>query len=264
MLKERLISALIGAPLVLAIAYVGGWPLFALVLCLSMVGIHEFASLFGRRNVHPNSVILYSLTAAVLLSAMERGFETQMIILAVGIAASMVLEILKDSKNMAEPITIVFGIMYIPFLFSFLLRLSGLGTKYAILLVLCTWATDTFAYFAGMRFGRHSLAPVLSPRKSWEGAVGGFLGAVLVGLVACHILGLTSLTERLVLPTGVSISAQLGDLAESALKRYCEAKDSGNLIRGHGGVLDRFDSMIFASPVAYILVRLLSRKVGLP
>lgn len=262
MLRERILSAIIGAPLVLAIAYLGGWPLFALVLCLSLAGMYELSALFARRNVHTGSWF-YAVGVAALLSAMIPGFELQAMVLAVGITGSMALEVGKDSKNVTGPMASVFSVAYVPFLFSFLLRLSLIETRYAVLVVICTWATDTFAYFVGMRFGKHRMAPTLSPKKSWEGSAGGLLGAILVGLAACYTLGINSTVVRLTIPVAVGVSAQVGDLAESALKRFCEAKDSGNVIPGHGGVLDRFDSMIFAAPTAYILLRLLSLGGGL-
>jgi phosphatidate cytidylyltransferase len=126
------------------------------------------------------------------------------------------------------------------------------GRDWVLLAVFSTFAVDTAAYFAGRRFGRHSLAPAISPGKTWEGAVAGFLAAPGAVMLLAHVLGLEMGVERLALiGVLVGVFAQVGDLAESKLKRVTGVKDSGGLIPGHGGILDRLDSIVLTGVVVY-------------
>ena len=152
-----------------------------------------------------------------------------------------------------------FGVCYVPIMLSFLYqtRAMGDGAYLVWLIYLSSWGCDTCAYCVGMLFGKHRLAPVLSPKKSIEGAVGGVVGAALLGFIYANLFG-SQMAElhspRLSCTAACAISAvisQIGDLAASAIKRNHNIKDYGRLIPGHGGILDRFDSMIFTAPAIY-------------
>ncbi len=147
-----------------------------------------------------------------------------------------------------------FGVLYVAWLLGHLILTRQLadGPFLIFFLFLTTWANDTAAYYVGTFWGRHQMAPVISPRKTWEGAVGGVLGSVAAAF-ACRAWFLESFgaTETLVFGLAIGLAAPLGDLAESVLKRSAGVKDSGHLIPGHGGVLDRVDSLIFTAPVFY-------------
>jgi phosphatidate cytidylyltransferase len=125
-----------------------------------------------------------------------------------------------------------------------------------VVLFLIGWATDTFAYYVGRSIGKRPLAPAVSPKKTWEGAIGGTLGALLAGvLLKLSILPFINWVHVLVLTLIVAVVGQLGDLAESRMKRAAGVKDSGRLLPGHGGMLDRFDALILAAPAAYLYLR---------
>lgn len=126
-----------------------------------------------------------------------------------------------------------------------------MGCKLIWLLFLCTWASDTFAYFVGTAIGSHKIAPSISPNKTVEGILGSFLGTVLTAVVFGHFLFGFELMIMMILGVIMAIAATLGDLAESMIKRFAGVKDSGFLIPGHGGVLDRFDSLLFTAPIFY-------------
>ena len=126
-----------------------------------------------------------------------------------------------------------------------------MGCKLIWLLFLCTWASDTFAYFVGTAIGSHKIAPSISPNKTVEGILGSFLGTVLTSVVFGHFLFGFELMHMMILGVIMAIAATLGDLAESMIKRFAGVKDSGFLIPGHGGVLDRFDSLLFTAPIFY-------------
>jgi phosphatidate cytidylyltransferase len=136
----------------------------------------------------------------------------------------------------------------------------GMAPGVAWIYCICaiTWIQDTAAYFVGRRFGRNKMAPVLSPKKTWEGAAGGLLGSILAGVVCVPLLGLpiTLLAGGLLGLVG-GIVGPLGDLSESLIKRQVGLKDAGNLIPGHGGILDRADSLLFTAPLLYYLIKLL-------
>ena len=156
-----------------------------------------------------------------------------------------------------------FGIVYVPIFLSFMYMVRCLnGGQYFIWLIfISSWVCDTCAYFVGSAIGKHKLAPVLSPKKSIEGAIGGVLGAALVAFIFGYfveykIFGGTNNGIKYVIICSVgAVISQIGDLAASGIKRNKEIKDYGNLIPGHGGILDRFDSVIFASPFIYLLVQ---------
>lgn len=149
------------------------------------------------------------------------------------------------------------GILYLGWLgsrYTALIQLDS-GYKWIVLALFCTFASDTTAYFAGGLIGRHKMAPSISPAKSWEGAFGGMAGAIVVGALTSWILNLPlSLCQAIALAAATSIFAQAGDLVESLFKRNMGAKDSGTALPGHGGILDRVDSILFAGLAVYYYV----------
>jgi phosphatidate cytidylyltransferase len=150
----------------------------------------------------------------------------------------------------------IFGVFYIGFFLAYFIALKSQGTERGkdllLLLAFTVWAGDTAAYFVGSAIGKHKLAPKISPKKSWEGSIAN----VAASLLMAHIARLTFIqsidgTDVLILGFAISVIGQLGDLFESVLKRAAEIKDSGNILPGHGGILDRIDSLIFTAPVLY-------------
>ena len=146
------------------------------------------------------------------------------------------------------------GIVYVPFLLGTLLLIRGIpgGARWILYLLAMTWIVDAGGYFVGKAFGRHSMAPRISPKKTWEGAVGGALVGIMASVWAAPWLpGHTTRVEMLCLGLVLSVTGQLGDLVESAFKRQAQVKDSGNFLPGHGGMLDKVDSLLFNAPVLY-------------
>jgi len=168
-----------------------------------------------------------------------------------------------------EALVTVAGIFYVGWLLCHLLLLRGLGSgtgwdtgfRWLILAFLCTWVGDSVAYFVGINLGRHKLAPGISPNKSVEGAVGGGIGTVAVGWLWGPLVGVAPWLGALI-TAGAYVFSVLGDLTESALKRYAGVKDSGRILPGHGGVLDRFDSSLFVLPYIYYIALLVLRYGG--
>jgi len=213
-----------------------------------------------------------SVIGLVLSAAVDKAHYS-VPILAIAILAIM-LEALYNYKN-GQWVTSValtsFGVLYIGLLFGHFILLRQMPGQQVPLLahftldrgeallwvvLLGTWASDTFAYFFGVAFGKHKLIPAVSPKKSVEGAVAGFVGSILV-VMALGVKWLDYAPEKVLgLAVIIAIFAPLGDLVESILKRNCEIKDSGNFFPGHGGVLDRCDSLLYAIPLAYYYITL--------
>ncbi|MDH3659137.1 MAG: phosphatidate cytidylyltransferase [Alphaproteobacteria bacterium] len=265
-LKWRILSAVVLAPAVLALVIWGVWP-FALlaavaVVLLAMEWRHLMAARFNQRT--GDLAGLAAGLCALLIVAMAAvgwyrpAISTIAICLGIaGIAAPM-LKIL--------PTWPFVGIAYLslPMLAMIWLRgLPEIGLAILLWLLLVVWATDIMAYVFGRWIGGRRLAPSISPGKTWAGLWGGMAGAALVGALAAFLIGPFRPLPSIALAAGLAGVAQLGDLAESALKRQAGVKDSGGLIPGHGGLFDRLDGLLFAAPVL-ALVALLAGRQGWP
>jgi phosphatidate cytidylyltransferase len=141
-------------------------------------------------------------------------------------------------------------LIYLILIYNFDLAGVQIGRKLIWLPILATWMTDTSAYFTGLNFGKNKLAPQISPKKTIEGALGGIIGSIIIVLIYGSYLAI-NIKERILLGVLLSIASQLGDLVESSFKRDAQIKDSGDIIPGHGGILDRFDSLLFTLPLTY-------------
>ncbi len=153
---------------------------------------------------------------------------------------------------------IIFGLLYLPFLLGHLVLLRVLieGQQWIFMTLMAIMGCDTFAYFVGSRIGKHKLYPAVSPNKSIEGGIGGLVGAMVAVLIAKYtFLPIIGVFDALLLGLFLGVVGQMGDLFESLLKRACTVKDSGSMIPGHGGILDRLDSLLFAFPVVYYVAK---------
>ena len=150
--------------------------------------------------------------------------------------------------------------LYTGWLLAHLVSLRELpqGFHFVLLVLVATWSTDTFAYFVGITIGKHRLAPVLSPKKSVEGSIGGVIGSVVASVIIGYLDSHMPITNYIIIGLLVGIVGQVGDLAESALKRMAGVKDAGTFIPGHGGILDRFDSMFLTAPIVYYYLRIIN------
>lgn len=253
----RVISALVIIPLVLFVVYQGG-PWFALVvLLLAMLGAYEFFRLLFNQAIHLQTVLGFA-GVALILALVYLHFFDQLFHLAFLSFFLHSISALGGGKNrsLADSALAFWGVIYIGGLFSYLLllRMAPGGELYTFLLLIGVWSHDTLAYMVGVRWGTHKLAPAISPNKSVEGSLAGILGTMII-FFSWSILWPDHLTlspgPALLLALGIAVFAQLGDLLESALKRHFSVKDSGSIMPGHGGVLDRCDSLMLAAPFVY-------------
>jgi phosphatidate cytidylyltransferase len=264
LLKTRVIAALIFAPAVLALVVLGGLALKIACLFLAWLMFWEFASLtLGPSNAWLK-VVGYGLVSVVAARTVDLGpavpFELllplgTLVVLAVVLSQPEPIE-----GSMKRAAFVFLGTAYCGGLIPYLSRLRELehGAALAIMALFCTWGADTGAYLVGRAFGRHKLYPKVSPGKTWEGLAGGLVFGVGVAFLVRYLfrmeLGIVHVAVIGVIGAAFGL---VGDLAESLMKRSVGAKDSGTLIPGHGGVLDRFDAVMFVTPAVYAYVALL-------
>lgn len=262
-LKLRVASALVLGPLALGVAIVGGWA-FDLLMALTLVLMAiEWRALTKARIDGPGAALVAGVTlavglAALLLGALERPAEGLALLLA-GAPIAAVLAWRLGFPALWTGIGVVY--LGLPLLALIWLRsIADVGLVLLMWLLIVVWTTDTAAYFVGRGLGGPRLAPRISPSKTWSGLCGGVLGAGLVGVVAAALAGLERPVQAGWAGAVLALVAQAGDLAESALKRRAGVKDSGSIIPGHGGLLDRADSLMFAAPAWAGFVLLLGPK----
>ena len=258
---ERIISALIGAPLFLGLIYMGGPYTAIMVVVLTLLSLREFLQIGEKMGVR----VWYKLTTIVsvvwLICLLIGGQEWMLSILVFWLLIGLGRLALTFPKTSLSDVNFnLLAVFYAVVLLShlYLLRQLSSGINLTFLTICLVWATDTGAYFIGRQFGKHLLAPQVSPKKTVEGSLGGILFSMVVAMVFWRIFGGATWLRYIFVGVIIGISAQIGDLFESALKRSAGVKDSGKLIPGHGGILDRFDSLIFALPLVYYGVKLLS------
>ena len=253
MLKYRIASAVILIPIVLGSVYFGGLGFFAVVTLALLIAGYEFFDLARRVGHRPIPALGLALIVLFLFNAYARaGWELE--ILTVALVGSLVLAIFWREDDWIASWALTFaGALYVGWLGAYTIRVRELpnGLIWAVLALVTIWATDTGAYFVGTRLGRHGFFTAISPKKTWEGAIGGWVAATLVMLVLGSLFAGLEPVKALLFGFGLSIAATFGDLAESLLKRQTGVKDSGNLVPGHGGLLDRIDSLLFGAAFAY-------------
>jgi len=272
MLKQRVITALCGLPiLIAAIWFNKPLPWFTILVAIwGALAAFEFYGLVTTTKVPPLTyfgliwTLLFILSRnSELLSILEPHFDLDLItpiLLTSAVIISLIWLLLRPQRGTTAFTSWAWtmaGILYVGWLLSYLVALRGLDAHgYWVFLALFTnFGSDTAAFFAGRAWGKRRLAPRISPGKTWEGAIAGVFGAIIVSVGLATLLSLPiSYGQTVLLGLLVSILGQLGDLAESLFKRNIGVKESGKLIPGHGGLLDRMDSVVFAGVVVYYYV----------
>jgi phosphatidate cytidylyltransferase len=256
---SRIFVAAAALPAVLGLVWLGGWWLFVLVAVGVLVALHEFYEM--TRPLRPLVAAGFAAGVLVLLGAHLGGHEWT---LAAFLSVFVLAFVLTGIAETRAPATVaisatVLGVAWIGFGLAHLLLLRGIPEHARLAcftVLLAVFAADTVAYFAGRAFGRRKLAPILSPGKTWEGFVAGSAAAIFVTFVALYEDKESFLVvwQAVVLGVVIALAEAAGDLFESALKRDMQVKDTGQLLAGHGGLLDRIDSLLFAIPAAYYLI----------
>lgn len=261
MFKTRLISGILLVIAALLTIISGGYVLFFTLLCISLIGMQELYKAMGIHEDRTGLLEIVGYLGAVLYYiSLVLGFESYgLMAVLVSLILVMFVYVFTYPKYHANQVMAAFfGVVYVAVMLSFILMTRNLpdGKFIVWLIFLCSWGCDTCAYCVGMLIGKHKMAPVLSPKKSVEGGVGGVVGAALLGVIYAAATQGPMVEYAVICGIGALIS-MVGDLAASAIKRNQGIKDYGKLIPGHGGILDRFDSVIFTAPVIYYLAKII-------
>jgi phosphatidate cytidylyltransferase len=269
---KRYLSGIVFIPILILLSGLGGLFFLFLIDLVILLGSIEFYGMARRKGTNP--LMVPGIASGLILSwfAYWTGGTNLVPVLTLVLIALMITELMrKDPSNALYRIAATeLGVVYVGLMASHLVLLRelpritgesyGAGSRYVLLVFLVTWGCDTAAYLIGRRWGRHPLIERVSPKKSVEGSVGGLVFAVAFSLLAKFwFAGFLSLGQSLSLGLLVGAFGQLGDLVESLIKRDVNTKDSSGTIPGHGGVLDRFDSLLFTAPLAYYYLRILLR-----
>ena len=257
-LTKRIIAGIFGIPIIIGACYLGGIYFLIFSMIVSSLALKELFGMFEVKNIR---ILKYpAIFISILLLALSY-FDFDIVsVFSLIVFLILTSEIFRKEKNPLNPIVTVFGFLYItlPFIFlNILLKENqpGIDLNIVIYIFILIWVCDTSAYFAGRLLGKHKLSEI-SPKKTWEGSVSGLIMSILVSVgISFAFPDKITFANALSIGLITGIFSQTGDLFESLLKRYCGVKDSSDLIPGHGGILDRFDSLIFVAPVVFVYLK---------
>jgi len=259
----RTVVAIIGIPFVAAACYFGGILFLIFTLGIGLLSFHEFSVMAGHKESYVNRPLGFIAIAAIVINGYVSltGFEFLFLIF---IPVLILSELFRDKESAILNLGgTLLGVLYIGLCSYSLIKIREFSSYSPLLyeqggflvisVMVSIWACDSAAFFIGSAIGRHKLFPRVSPKKSWEGAIAGFIFSVITMIAArAVILDFLTISDVIVIGLITGIFGQIGDLAESLLKRDAGVKDSSNLIPGHGGIFDRFDSLLFTAPLVYI------------
>jgi phosphatidate cytidylyltransferase len=267
-LRTRVLSALVIGPVVGLGVWAGGWAFFALMLAVAGVAGYEFSRMMRHAGHCPLTPAVLAIIALFFLDAAFPGRAIAHHGLVWIVILSISWQIIRYRQGATPTVDwalTIAGGLYVGWLLSHFVALRSLpdGLAWTCMALLATWASDSGAYFVGCAIGRHKLCPRLSPGKTWEGIGGGLIGGLLagaiVGALAMHWLGAIGLMHGVLIGLLAAVASPFGDLAISMMKREAGVKDSGSIIPGHGGMLDRTDSLMFVVVITYYFATWVAR-----
>ena len=261
MLKQRLLTAAIGIPILITVLLSNPTWLTVAIAIVSVAGLFEFYQTVGLTE--NRFLCILGLTGAILIcfgNLFDIGYVLAMVYLG-AVVLCVVMLFSHSTVSVSEVALIIFGLIYVPYFMSHIVFVRHMadGRILVWMIFVGAFATDTFAYFTGILLGRHRLAPAISPKKTVEGAIGGVIGCggcfLLFGYIVEAYFGLNfDMTALCILGILCAAVSEIGDLVASLIKRQYGVKDFGNLLPGHGGILDRFDSILFVAPLVYLFL----------
>ncbi len=262
----RIISSIIGIPILIFFIIYGRLPLYLAVLVISLIGMYElYKAVSGRiKLVHFAGFLLECVYINGLLAESIPLSDMRVIACLFMMLILFMMVVFNKTINIIDGAITVFGFFYVGIMLSLICYIRDFSLMFAWLPFIFAFGSDTGAYFIGSKFGKHKLAPELSPKKSVEGAVGGIVSSMLIsGIYGAVCSMFFSLAYEFIISFVImgaigSVLGQIGDLAASSIKRYVGIKDFGNFMPGHGGVLDRFDSVLFTLPLVYVCMLILA------
>jgi phosphatidate cytidylyltransferase len=265
---QRILTSIVAIPIVLVFVWFGGWWAFAASALVVVLGINELHTMMIHEGYHPMIGVSLVLSLLFLLAAMFPQLRLTLLEIGLSIAVLVSFPLLFFRKKLEGAmldwsLTLAIAI-YLGWPMSLFPQLRGYevgfssGLCWVLIVLLGVWGFDTGAFFSGRFFGRHKLAPKISPAKTWEGVIGGMIFSIAFSLLLTVIPLKISWYLAIVLGILIGVAATLGDLAESLIKRQTHVKDSGHFMPGHGGILDRVDSILFAVIVVFVFMQLVA------
>jgi phosphatidate cytidylyltransferase len=259
-LKQRIVTGVLGGILFLFLVYVGDVWYSLLVLLLAILGLFEFLSMAGIRAYSFPGMISYLLMLGILWPQLSFLYRIEipfsLLLMSVTFLLLLYSVIRKNKFHIEHAALTMMGALYIGYGFMYMAvarHVPENGLFMTVLIFLGIWSSDSGAYFVGKAIGKRKLWPEISPNKTVEGSLGGLAAAVVVVITTNALMGTLTFTHALVLALATAVTGQAGDLIESAIKRHFGVKDSGKIIPGHGGVLDRVDSWLIVFPILYLI-----------
>ncbi|WP_428075551.1 phosphatidate cytidylyltransferase [Candidatus Avelusimicrobium luingense] len=267
MLLPRILTAVIGLPVILAAIHFGGIVYMVFVGCVILLCLYEYSLVLtmGKKPIHTLSLLLFGAIMATVAILGRTSLQSELpdnlypFAISVVLCGVLFLEVITPKRSWERVCNTLAGIFLIPWSLAHLINLRDIpqyGEYLTLFMMITIWVSDTGAYFSGRFFGRHKLNTEVSPKKTWEGAIGGTLLAIGAAVLMQHLFLPTYMSVKTAIWLGllVAIIGQVSDLAESVLKRSAGVKDSSSLLPGHGGFLDRFDSYLLLAPLFYYVV----------
>ena len=264
-LQKRILFALVAAPLFMGVVWMGGWTFKGMMIAIAFIIQHEMAAMFNQGGTRPSRPFMYAIGLWVMLLP----YIPHPYLAGLGLFLLLIAsEIVRGAdRSYSSLVHTIFCGLYAPIgILTLLLLRENIfpeapvtGFVIAAAVIMMVWGNDVFAYFTGKNFGKNLLAPKISPKKTWEGFAGGFVGAVAGLAVVFGIARPEEISFTLMLPAVilVSVLGPIGDLAASKLKRMYDTKDSSNILPGHGGFFDRFDALLLAAPAVFFYLEVL-------
>lgn len=261
--STRVIVSIIAIPLIIGGSLVGGIPFLIFTLGIALISFWEFSEMVKKKEAYPNFVLGSLVIVSIILNVYFKFLEFYVLFLFASIII-LISELFRNKASAIINVAVTFlGILYLGLFSSSILLIREIFSESELLyseggyliisIMIAIWICDSAAFFIGSAFGKHKLFPRVSPNKSWEGAIAGFVFAIVSMIAAKAIfLDILTLTDSIIIGTIVGTVGQIGDLVESLVKRDAGVKDSSAIIPGHGGIFDRFDSLLFTAPVVYI------------
>ena len=268
-LSTRVLTSVVGFAVLSLVVWIGAWAMLPALVFVSVMCLYEYIRMLDKNDIDVRRISLGVFAAAIIVASLPMwpqvpwiGGSWREVVLTIAIGSMLVLEVINPGERPLERVVYsIFGLLYIPWLLGYFLMLRYTpdgehGLLYFALPLLATFAADIGGFFAGYYFGRRKLAPEVSPGKTVEGAVGGLAFGFLVVLVMTQLAHIWSPLDAFLYSILVASASQLGDLSESLIKRALKTKDSGTSLPGHGGFLDRIDSLLFAVPATYLFLNI--------
>lgn len=257
----RILTIIVGVPVIFICTYFGGWSFFILVTALALLSLNEFYSLMNKKGYSPSylvgnlvTVFFTWFTTYTLKHPHWEPYAIGILTTAIVITFSAGIFLKKAQDSTVNASITLLGILYIGWMFSYLILIRELTLHGAYLfLMIAIWACDTSAYLVGTSMGRIKLSPYISPKKTVEGAIAGFIISVIAASIFSRLINM-NLVHGIILGVIIGIVGQISDLVESLIKRDAGVKDSSNFVPGHGGFLDRMDSFILTAPIMYYYI----------